>query len=160
MQNNQTPRNPRARAQQQYKIARSNLLIMLVLTVVNIVLLVAEADTMLLFSATVPYYLSAVSMSLFAEYSQVAFVGFGIVAVTLVIYLLCWIFSKRHYGWMIAALVFFVLDSIAMIGLYILAEDFSYKDGNWCFGSRSSVENSAWFCMMLHRLRRELQQES
>ena len=40
---------------------------------------------------------------------------------------------------------------------YILAEDFSYKDGNWCFGSRCSVENSAWFCMMLHRLRRELQ---
>ena len=94
VQNNQTSRNPRASAQQQYKIARSNLLIMLVLTVVNIVLLVAEADTMLLFSATVPYYLSAVSMSLFAEYSQVAFVGFGIVAVTLVIYLLCWIFSK------------------------------------------------------------------
>lgn len=125
MQNNQTPRNPRASAQQQYKIARSNLLLMLVLTVVNIVLLAAEADTMLLFSATVPYYLSAISMGLYAEFSQVAFIGFGIVVAILVIYLLCWIFSKKHYGWMIAALVFFILDSIAMIGLYVLAEDFS-----------------------------------
>lgn len=125
MQNNQSPRNPKASAQQQYKIARSNLLLMLVLTVVNIILLVAEADTMLLFSATVPYYLSAISMGIYAEYSQVAIVGFGIVVAILVVYLLCWIFSKKHYGWMIAALVFFILDSIAMIGLYVLAEDFS-----------------------------------
>ena len=125
MQNNQTPRNPKASARQQYKIARSNLLLMLVLTVVNIVLLAAKADTMLLFSATVPYYLSAISMGLLAEYSQVAFVGFGIVVATLVIYLLCWVFSKKHYGWMIAALVLFILDSIAMIGLYVLVEDFS-----------------------------------
>ena len=125
MQNNQTPRNPKASAQQQYKIARSNLLLMLVLTVVNIVLLAAKADTMLLFSATVPYYLSAISMDLLVEYSQVAFVGFGIVVATLVIYLLCWVFSKKHYGWMIAALVLFILDSIAMIGLYVLVEDFS-----------------------------------
>lgn len=125
MQNNQSPRNPKASAQQQYKIARSNLLLMLVLTVVNIILLVAEADTMLLFSATVPYFLSAISMGIYAEYSQVAIVGFGIVVAILVVYLLCWIFSKKHYGWMIAALVFFILDSIAMIGLYVLAEDFS-----------------------------------
>lgn len=57
MQNNQKSRNKKEFALQQVKIARSNLLLMIILTVVNIVLLAVGADTMLLFSATVPYYL-------------------------------------------------------------------------------------------------------
>lgn len=123
MQNNQNPRNKKEFALQQVKIARSNLLLMIILTVVNIILLATGADTMLLFSATVPYY--AVAFGIISEISQLIVAGLLVAAVILVLYLLCWIFSKKHYGWMIAALVFFILDSIAMIGLYILAEDFS-----------------------------------
>ncbi|MBQ6717944.1 MAG: hypothetical protein IJN22_03505 [Clostridia bacterium] len=123
MQNNQKPRNKKEFALQQVKIARSNLLLMIILTVVNIVLLAVGADTMLLFSATVPYYVAA--FGIFSEISQLIVAGLAIAAVILVLYLICWIFSKKHYGWMIAALVLFILDSIAMIGLYIWAEDFS-----------------------------------
>ncbi len=123
MQNNQRPKNKKEFALQQVKMARSNLLLMIALTVVNIILLATGADTMLLFSATVPYYVAA--FGIFSEISQLIVAGLVIAAVILVLYLLCWIFSKKHYGWMIAALVFFILDSIAMIGLYILAEDFS-----------------------------------
>lgn len=123
MQNNQTPRNFKANALQQYNIARSNLLLMIILTVVNIVLLAVGADTMLLFSATVPYYVAA--FGIFSEIGQLIAAGIAIAAVILALYLLCWIFSKKHYGWMVAALVLFILDSIAMVGLYIWAEDFS-----------------------------------
>ena len=123
MQNNQKPRNKKEFALQQVKIARSNLLLMIILTVVNIVLLTVGADTMLLFSATVPYYVAA--FGIFSEISRLIVAGLAIAAVILVLYLICWIFSKKHYGWMIAALVLFILDSITMIGLYIWAEDFS-----------------------------------
>ncbi len=123
MQNNQNPRNKKEFALQQVKIARSNLLLMIILTVVNVVLLAVGADTMLLFSATVPYYVAAVGIV--SEVSQIMAVCFAVAAVILVLYLICWMLSKRHYGWMIAAMVLFILDSIAMIGLYVLVEDFS-----------------------------------
>ena len=41
---------------QQYNTARLNLLLMIAFTLLNIVMLFAEANYMLLFSATVPYY--------------------------------------------------------------------------------------------------------
>lgn len=123
MQNNQKPKNKKEFALQQLNIARSNLLLMIILTVVNIVLLAVGANTMLLFSTTVPYYVAA--FGIWSEVSQFMAVCLAISAVILVLYLICWMLSKKHYGWMVAALVFFILDSIAMICLYIWAEDFS-----------------------------------
>lgn len=38
-----------------------------------------------------------------------------IAVLLLVPYLLCWIFSKNHYGWMIAALVLFSLDTLWLL---------------------------------------------
>ncbi len=43
-------------AVEKVKIARSNLLLMIAFTLVNIVLLVTGSDVMMLFSATVPYF--------------------------------------------------------------------------------------------------------
>ena len=93
------------------------------LTLVNMVLLVLQADVMLLFSATVPYYAVAFGMALGSS----SFLGGCIcfAAIILLVYLLCWMFSKKHYGWMIAALVLFVLDSFFMVRLYLSLEDFS-----------------------------------
>lgn len=38
---------------------------------------------------------------------------------------MCWIFSKKHYGWMIVALTLFIMDSICMCILYLYAKEFS-----------------------------------
>ena len=48
-----------------------------------------------------------------------------IAGICLLAYLLCWIFSKKHYGWMIAALVMFIMDTLALVGIYLMIEDFS-----------------------------------
>lgn len=109
--------------QQKFNTARANLLLMIGFTLINIILLCFNSETMFLFSATVPYYSTAIG-----KYSEIpAFftIGLIIAAVTLIIYFFCWIFSKKHYGWLIAALVLFSLDSIFMITLYIFSEDFS-----------------------------------
>ena len=116
-------RNAQLTVQEKYMVARKNLLLMLILTVVNIVLFVAGANTMLLFSATVPYY--GVIYALVLGNPIIFLLGIGIAVISLLLYLLCWIFSKKHYGWMVTALVLFVFDTVVMVVLYILMSDVS-----------------------------------
>ena len=114
-------KNSREVLQRQFNNARSNLLLMLAFTVLNIVLLVLDTGTMFLFSATVPYY--AVLFAMIEP--AIMYHCIAIAAISIIAYLLCWIFSKKQFGWMIAALVLFVIDTIAMLDLYITAEDAS-----------------------------------
>lgn len=102
-----------------YKIARSNLLLMLVLTTINIALMYFESNTYLLFSATVPMFLAVLGFA-WEAYGVILIVG-----VILLLYLLCWIFSKRHYAWMIIAAILFTIDTIFMLIIYLEAFDAS-----------------------------------
>ena len=47
-------------AQNKFNTARTNLLLMLAFTVLNVVLMLVGSDTMLLFAATVPYYMTLI----------------------------------------------------------------------------------------------------
>lgn len=115
------PLTEREQAQQKYNSARSNLLLMLGFTVINIILLVAKADVMFLFAASVPYY----SMVFGMVESVLLMPAIVIAVISLALYLLCWIFSKKHVGWMITALVLFVLDTLFGAGLFFLLEEVS-----------------------------------
>lgn len=116
-------KNNRDIALQKYAAARSNLLVMVCFTLVNIVLLFLKADVMMLFSATVPYF--AAMLGLVDESGLLLVPGILIAAIGLIVCFLCWLLSKKNYGWMIAALVLFILDTAALIGLYIWTGDFS-----------------------------------
>lgn len=107
--------------EQKYKTARINLLLMIGLTVVNLILLFTGSDMMMLFSATIPY-LAAIyaTMPIFEIFFPFLM---GLAVVTLLLYLACWFFSKKHPAWMIVALVMFAIDTLAMIGLYWAAGD-------------------------------------
>ena len=110
-------------ALQKYAAARSNLLVMICFTLLNVVLLFFKADVMMLFSATVPYF--AALLGLLDESGLLLVPGLLVAAIGLIIYFLCWLLSKKNYGWMVAALVLFVLDTMALIGLYVWTGDFS-----------------------------------
>ena len=102
----------------QYKAARANLLLALAFTLVNIVLLFAGTDSYFLFSATIPYVLA------------INYVSIGAIAVIaalliLVVYLLCYLFSKKSYGWMIAALVLFSLDTVFLLYFAFISTAFA-----------------------------------
>lgn len=118
--NQEQPTTERGRLQQRYNTARSNLLLVIILTLVNIVLLFTESESMLLFSASIPYY-----AVVFGVLLDILPMGLAVAAVLLVLYFLCWLLSKKRSGWLIVALVLFVLDTLGMVGLYLLAEDFS-----------------------------------
>ena len=126
MNNQPTSNNPRTALEQKYNSARTNLLIMLGLTIINIVLLFTKSDVMLLFSATIPYLATAFGIGIAeSEIGEISVALFGISGILIILCLLCWIFSKKHYGWMIAALALFVLDTATLILFYLYIGDFS-----------------------------------
>lgn len=106
-----------------YQSARANLLLMIILTAANIVFLFAQADYMLLFSATVPYL--AVVIGIATQIDIMIIISVCFAAAMLLIYLLCWMMSKKHHGWMIGALVMFIIDTVAMILMYVSMGEFS-----------------------------------
>lgn len=120
--------------QRRYVSARSNLIFIVALTVINIVILATGGDSYFLFSASIPYIITATAMSLCGmlppEYYEgmdmveffdpsVFYVALAISAIIIVFYLLCWIFSgKNRGGWLVAALMAFILDTVFMFFYY------------------------------------------
>ncbi len=109
----------REELQKQYQAGRSNLLIALVLTVINIVMLFAGGETMMLFSISLPYYLVIFGGLLESVTLLLA------ALILLVVYFLLWLLSKKRPAFMVAALVCMVLDTAMLTLLYLTAEDFT-----------------------------------
>ena len=112
-----------------YRGARNNLLLVVVFSAVNIILLAVNSFTYFLFSASVPYMLADIGKFLCGKYPEeyyaelevyevlpdtLYWVLLALSAVIIVMYLLAFIFSKNKVGWLIFALVFFVLDTAVM----------------------------------------------
>ncbi len=121
---------------------RSNILFVVICTLINIILLVTNSNTYYLFSAYVPFAFVDLGMAFCgmypAEYygedfAELLFVDksffavmVAIAAVILVLYLISWIFSgKGRLGWMIFALVFFSIDTVALLLLNGISIDWA-----------------------------------
>ena len=123
------------------KISRNNLLLVLLFSAINIILRVTSSDTYFLFSAYVPLLLSALGMELTGKYppefygedlssyvfldDSFLYIMLGIAVFILVLYALCWVFSKKNpKGWLIFALVLFSIDTAMMLLLAGISLDF------------------------------------
>ena len=107
--------------------ARSSLLMVIIFTVVNLVMLLLDSGTYFLFSASVPYYMTAIGMGIDLGAGEAGIGTFTIVAlvisaVVLAFYLLCWLLSKKRPGWFVVALIAFILDTLALVGLCLLMD--------------------------------------
>ena len=131
---------PRALYQSKFNSARYNLLLVVAMTAINVVLLMLGGSSYFLFSATVPYSLAIDGMYMtgrmpeewYADWpATVPFLDSGYMTVMMVIafaiilvYLACFFFSKNFKtGWMIAATVVFVLDTLYMVFIYGVGAD-------------------------------------
>ena len=111
---------------------RHNLLLVLAFTIVNIILLVTNANTYFLFSAYVPYFLADLGMTFTGKYPPEVYgedlsewvffndsflvIMLGIAAVVLLLYALCWVFAKKSpKGWLTFALVLFSIDTVGLL---------------------------------------------
>lgn len=108
--------------QKKYNHARVYLLIMIALTLVNIVLVIRGTYKAYLFSASFPYLLLAVATLL--EDALILAVCGTVAGISLLLYFLCWLFSKKHHGWMVAALIFFIFDILFLFGFYAFIASF------------------------------------
>ena len=132
---NQQTQNEKRMHVSRYNNARINLIFVVVLTVINIVFLATGVDSYFLLSASIPYLLTFFGMYYCGmlpedyyegDYDISQFLDPAVFAVLLVIslvivalYLVFFILSARgRVGWLIAAEVFFVLDTLAMFGFY------------------------------------------
>lgn len=115
--------SPRDQLQQKFNSSRLNLLLVIILTVVNIVMLIGGSETMMLFSASIPYY--AIAFPVILGMPELFVFGVILAVVSLVLYFLCWLLSKKRPGWLVVALVLFALDTLALAGLYLSIEEMS-----------------------------------
>jgi len=103
-------------SQRKLQSARISLLLIVILSIVNL---------FSIFFAETYFYFSSYLAQLFAEIGYFSYLEtgesllmiiMGVVAViSLVPYILSWIFSKKHVAWMIVALVFISLDTLLML---------------------------------------------
>ncbi|MBR0535731.1 MAG: hypothetical protein IIX14_05075 [Clostridia bacterium] len=136
---NAAPVSERAALQNKLNSARSNILLVVIFSVINTVLCLTGSMTYFLFSANLPYFATQMGVLYtgrfpaevygaewegFAFYPTSFLVIMAAISVAcIVMYLLCWLLSKKHgYGWIIAALVFFIIDTGFML---LNAYDFS-----------------------------------
>lgn len=88
-----------------FNVARTNLFLAVLLTVINIVLGCIGANAYLLFSIAFPYFMF-----------DIADIVWSIPAVlVLILFFLYWLLSKKHPGFMIAALVTFIADCLFLV---------------------------------------------
>ena len=125
----------RAVYENRYRTARMNILLVVIFTAINIVLLFAEAETYFLFSASVPYWLSAYGLlfmgkipvadgfEVIAVDNAVSYALLAAAVVIIAVYLLCWIFAKKKVGWMITALVLVSIDTVVMFAMSGVSAD-------------------------------------
>lgn len=100
-----------------YNTARSNLLLVVAFTAINLVLQVIESDMYFVFSASIPLFLTVVGgeLAILME-TEAPYITSIVAAVAIIgIYLLCYFLSKKARGWMIGALVLFSLDSLFLL---------------------------------------------
>ena len=131
---NDDPKIQRQALKSKYNSARSNLLLLVIFSAINLLMLVANAGTYFLFSASVPYIITELGMffcgmlpdevyegleGMYFLDKSLFFIMLIISVLILVIYLLCWLFSKNgKVRWLKIALVLFCIDTLAMFAFY------------------------------------------
>ncbi len=109
------------KAENQYRSGRYSLLAIIVFSVINLFSIVF-GNTYFLFSSYITQFLAGIGSVLYAETGDMlfptVFILLGIASV--IPYLLFWMFSKKHPGCMIAALVLFSLDSVLFLLDFIM----------------------------------------
>ena len=104
-----------------YDQGRYALLTVVILSLINLFSIVA-IDRYYLFSSYITKSLGVKGAILYMDTGDVIFpILYGFIGfITVIPYFLCFLFSKKHVGWMIGALVLFSIDSACFLSEFIL----------------------------------------
>lgn len=117
-----------------YRAGQIDLLAIIIFTVVNVVLTLTASGSYFLFSAFIPFEFLYSAMLLCGKFpaewyeglegfeffdESMFYAAIVVVVVFLAIYTVCLVFSsKNRYGWLIAALVVFSLDTLYLLTMF------------------------------------------
>ena len=110
--------------EQKYNQARGNLMLVVAFTAINVVMLMLDSNTQFLFSAAFPSVAYALGDYL-TEYTGIEMFRIGALMLAfgnIGLYLLCWFCAKKYRGFMVFALVLFVLDCFAFLSEFVIFE--------------------------------------
>lgn len=127
METNSPAVSYRSHLQQQINISRRTLLGVIILTFVNMGLLLRSGETYLVFSASVPYYLTWLGKAMDNSFAPVwtqngvyTATGAAVGACVLALYLLLWLLSKKNGKWLWVASGFLCVDLMMLIAVAVL----------------------------------------
>ena len=96
--------------------SRGFFLTIILFTIINLVLLVLNKGTYFLFSASIPYNLTGISLLMDGgAVGRNTVVALVISAVVLAAYFLCWYLSARSPKWLTIGICLFAVDTAALI---------------------------------------------
>ena len=116
----------RLELEKKYKATCSNLLFLAVLSLVNTFLVVIEADLSFYFSALFPPFSIIFFKELAADLglSVLSSIGIALSFGSLLFCFVCYFLAKKHSGALVAALIFFCLDTLLSLWVLSLAFEF------------------------------------
>lgn len=97
--------------------AKSSILLVAFLTIVNVILIATNADIVFLFSAYVPQVVMDISADIAAEegINAILYIGIGVSIFMALVYLFLWVGARKKFGFLPAALVFFGIDTVMLL---------------------------------------------
>jgi len=104
-----------------FEKARNNLLVVILFTVVNLLLSAFNTNLNFLFSATLPQFVFEVVKAIDPDTESNIFIIAGLIMafITIIPYFIFWILTRRARGLILAALIFFGIDSFLLIVLVL-----------------------------------------
>ena len=116
METNSITVSYRKHLQQQVNIGRQTLLGVIVMTLINLGMLLGNGDTYLIFSASVPYYMTLLGKMLDnLRNGKYTLTGLVIAVAILLVYFVLWLLSQKRGGILWAAVVALCIDLAALI---------------------------------------------
>jgi hypothetical protein len=119
--------NERLKFQRQINLARSNLLAMTILTIVNIAAYFFGGNFSFPFSAFFPYAAIVFGDIFAVEFADPMIFYWGIIFATIILLLFFvgYFLSKKRHGWLIVVTVLYIIDLLFMTFIYFPDFDFS-----------------------------------
>jgi hypothetical protein len=116
-------RNSLEYMEQQFSTARMNLLVVVSFTVTNIIMLLAGTYSQFLFSASIPYLLTAFGIAMDMQAGGNTYVTTALIisAAILLVYVVLWLLSKKRPALLYVAFGLFVVDTVLLLGFALLS---------------------------------------
>lgn len=117
----------RSEVEVNFNKSRSNLLLVIVFSVLNVILTLVNAGINFLFSATFPMFVVGLGQAFSDKSGDNAYLIIAVIVAFILIacYGVCYLLSKKHKAFIVVALVFFSIDTLFLLWILSLGIDYS-----------------------------------